>query len=370
MSTSINILSQLQLLTQISTQVLTSKWLTPLNVSEEREKFLAQSNQNPRLVYNEIPSDLLKTLLTQLSSLESYEEDNSLEAWIFQRKKEELKLEIELLLHRGETELSAISCKLYQCTFPKASLEKAQVDSAQNISFENQETIDRQKIVESISSYLAGYNVHDWEVSLVPDSDFYFRVRANLKKILISQRFNFDFCDLDNVLAHEIDGHVIRGINSRTQTNPLLQKPFPFYIKTEEGLASFLGDYCSTTADISRKHHALKYLAGYLGLKSSFVEIYEFLVEHGFTPDLAFQRTLRLKRGFENTGLPGCFAKEAMYYEGMLEVKDFIDHGGSIEKLYSGKLGLNDLQFAEIPSNIIVPQRLKNYVEKRKKTST
>ena len=42
--------------------------------------------------------------------------------------------------------------------------------------------------------------------------------------------------------------------------NPLFQKPLPFYIKTEEGLASFLGDYISTTADISRKHHALNIL--------------------------------------------------------------------------------------------------------------
>ncbi|OGV96833.1 hypothetical protein A2W24_03275 [Microgenomates group bacterium RBG_16_45_19] len=86
-----------------------------------------------------------------------------------------------------------------------------------------------------------------------------------------SQEINWDFCDLDNTLAHEIDGHVVRAVNMSRQVKPLFQKPWPFYLKTEEGLASFLGDYLSPqTALISRKHHALKYLAGHWHLDEPF----------------------------------------------------------------------------------------------------
>lgn len=163
------------------------------------------------------------------------------------------------------------------------------------------------------------------------------------------------------MLAHEIDGHVLRGINSTKQQDLLLQKSLPFYIKTEEGLASFLGDYCSTSGEINRKHHALKYLAGQLAITSSFKMVFEFLVDNGFTPDLAFQRTFRLKRGLTDTGIPGCYGKEAVYYEGMVEVKRYLDEGGSVEKLYSAKIGLADLQFTEIPTGIIIPDRIKKY---------
>ena len=164
------------------------------------------------------------------------------------------------------------------------------------------------------------------------------------------------------MLAHEIDGHVLRYLNAQHQENPEFRSSLPFYIKTEEGLASFLGDYCTPHGELALKQHALKYLAGIQATASSFREVYTFLMDHGFTSDLAFQRTMRLKRGLSDTAQAGCFAKEALYYEGLQEVKSFVDGGGNIHQLFAAKAGLQDIASIPIPTGTLIPRRLKKYL--------
>lgn len=353
-------------LTNLKQQLNVSKLFAPLNLQEQRVAFLANPNFNPHFEYPEFDKESIANIQSELEAIGLTTED-SLEKWILERKIEELKLEIEMCLSRGTAQLNKITAKLFNCSFKSQYLKSAELDANSPLPFESKENKTAEEIVRDISTYLESYNIFDWNVTLSDQSDFYFRVRADQKTLLISKNFNWDFCDFDNMLAHEIDGHVIRGINAFKQSNPLLQTPLPFYIKTEEGLASFLGDYCSSTAEISRKHHALKYLAGHLAQTASFLEVFEFLCQHGFTAPLAFQRTFRLKRGFTDTSMHGCFAKEAMYYEGMLEVKEFLDRGGEIKKLYAGKVGLADLDklaLQHIPEKLVIPQRVTSYLEK------
>ena len=60
--------------------------------------------------------------------------------------------------------------------------------------------------------------------------------------------------------------------------------------------------------------------------------------------------------------MPGCFAREAMYYEGMVEVKNYLDGGGGIRKLYLGKVGLEYVDIVPIPEDQVIPQRIRNYL--------
>jgi len=333
-----------------------------LNLSEEREKFLAHPQQNPQITYPELPISALEQQLKKLLTFQVSGKPSDLTSWIFSRRKQELELTTLMLLNRGNEDFGMNSCHLFQCRFRNDAIQQAKIDAASPLPFESKENKSSQEIIDGISAYLKNYGVHDWTVQLSDQTDFYFRVKAPKKLILIGKLFNWDFTDFDCMLAHEIDGHVLRAINAAALKNPLLKKPLPFYIKTEEGLGSFLGDYCSTTSEINRKHHALKYLAGHLARTASFVEVFEFLVGHGFTVDLAFQRTFRLKRGFSDTGIHGCFGKEAMYYEGMFEVKHFLDNGGDVEKLYCAKVGLEDILYLEKPQNAIIPNRVVNYL--------
>ncbi|HYD34710.1 MAG TPA: tyrosine/phenylalanine carboxypeptidase domain-containing protein [Vitreimonas sp.] len=352
-------------LINIQKELKVSSWLAPLNLEDERKEFLENPNHNPQFKYPDLPLDALKDSLRNLATIESSFTD-PFATWLFNRKKTELELTLQLLINRGNSEFGSLAAQLYNCTFDPEIISRAKVDASSPLPFESKEHRTPDQIVTGIQDYLNAYGITDWQIQISNQTDFYFRVRANKKTILISQNFNWDFCDFDNMLAHEIDGHVLRGVNATLQPSSLLNSPLPFYIKTEEGLASFLGDYCSTTAEISRKHHALKYLAGHLAVNSSFRDVFGFLVEAGFTPPLAFQRTFRLKRGYEDTSSPGCFTKEAMYYEGMREIKTYLDNGGSVESLYVAKVGLADI--SHLPSALIdntkikIPERLKKYL--------
>jgi hypothetical protein len=356
-------MSQIQeLLSEVDAILKTNYWLTPINLMEAREKFLKDPSHNPQIEYPEIPIKLLEEKLHTLLKSKEATAHTNLESWILYRKKQEQELTILQLLNRGNEDFGMNSCQLYQCTFDQTYIDQAKIDASSPLPFESKETKTSADIVTGITDYLHSYGITDWTVELSEQTDFYFRVKAAQKKLLIGKIFNWDFTDFDAMLAHEIDGHVIRGVNAEQQANPLLKKPLPFYIKTEEGLASFLGDYCSTAAEINLKHHALKYLAGDIARTGSFKDVYEYLLSGGFTPELAFQRTFRLKRGFSDTEIPGCFGKEALYYEGMLQVKQFLDQGGEVEKLYAAKVGLDDLKYIELPDRILYPERLHRYL--------
>jgi hypothetical protein len=44
----------------------------------------------------------------------------------------------------------------------------------------------------------------------------------------------------------------------------------------------------------------------------------------------------------------------------MIDVKRYIDEGGSLEKLYAGKIGLDDIKYVPIPDQVVIPDRILN----------
>lgn len=337
-----------------------SEWLAPQNLGSERERFLASSQHNPQIVYPDLPTSRLLAWEEKIKKLEWIPADDITQWWL-ERKQQELLLQLKMLLSNSSQEFSLYSQKLVECSFAESYLTQAREDSLLDVAFTAQTQITMNEVVSVIKKYLDSYLLEDWAVILSDKSDFYFRVKASNKQLLVGNRFNWDFTDLDTMLAHEVDGHVLRAVNSKRRQHPLFRNPLPFYIRTEEGLASFLGDFCSPNSEVTLKHHALKYLAGHLALTAGFKEVFEFLVDHGFTPELAFQRTFRLKRGLRDTGTPGCYAKEAVYYEGMLDVKAYVDAGGDISKLFAAKVGLADLKLLTEVNEVIIPNRITEY---------
>lgn len=339
-----------------------SNWLTPLNLEEERKRFISNPDSEPIFTYPDTPKSQINKYLKLLDKVE-LKKDDPFEQWIVKRRKEELTLKLRLISSVGKKELSEISQQLYNCEFKRTYIENAQKDSQLNADFGECDNATVEEVTIAYEEALSDYRIDDWKVKITKLSDFYIRIEPIKKRILVGKRVNWDFCDLDCSIAHEIDGHVVRAVNMHKQKKRIFQKPTPYYIRTEEGLASFLGDYCSKTSKIARKHHAIKYLGGFLALKGGFIDIYKFFLGNGFSPDLSFQRSLRLKRGFVDTGKPGVFAREAMYYSAMLDVKNYLDNGGNVEKLYAGKFGFDDFDQVEIPKDIIIPQRLQDYLD-------
>ena len=339
-----------------------SRWLTPINLEEERERFLKNSESEPIFIYPKTPINEIEKYLKLLESVKP-KSDEPFGEWIIRRRKKELTLKLRLIGSVGKKDINEISKELYDCDFKRTYIESAQKDSQIEVDFGECDNATVADIVKAYKKTLSDYQITDWEVIPTDLSDFYVRIEPKNKRILVGKRVNWDFCDLDCSIAHEIDGHVVRAVNMHKQKKEIFQKPTPFYINTEEGLASFLGDYCSKTSQVARKHHAIKYLGGFLALKGGFFDIYKYFLGNGFSPDLSFQRTFRLKRGFSDTSKAGVFAREAMYYSAMMDVKNYLDGGGNVEKLYSGKIGFEDFDHIEVPEDIIIPQRLQDYLD-------
>ncbi len=354
----------LEQLTKIRQDLAITELLTPSNLDEVRRDFLAKPTQNPVFKYEEVPTQKLTEQLRIVTSLDIPEISN-LETWLVSRKHFEVRTYLELLLYRGQSEFGHISEQLFNCHFSPIMLEHAKQDAQLPVSDTESETYQPMELIQKIQEYLLRYNINDWQIAVSTSSDFYIRVKSTNKTVWIGNHPQFVFSSLDTTLAHEIDGHVLRAVNAAQQSAMLLTKALPLYIKTEEGLASFLGDYCADNGSQARKHHAIKYLAGHLAREASFIDVFEYMVAAGLSPDLAFQRTFRLKRGYSDSSQPGCFAKEAMYYEGLQEVKQFLDTGGDAQLLYVGKVGLADLPWIRTSQKNIIPTRLTNYLKTR-----
>ncbi len=348
-----------QLISKVKNFLHTSQWFMPLNYDEQKELFLLNKISNPLFVYPEIPKQELQVLLDKLEHMAKVQSDNELEQYYLARVVEELKCKLNMSLYRGSEQYFTAVQALYPCTFEDIYLVMAEKDSQNEPTPINRDITNADDIVNIIYRYLLDeYQISDWTVEKSSRTDFAVKIQPRFKKIYIS--INFAEYHPEATIAHEIDGHLVRAINMHTQSG-YLGRQFPFYLKTEEGLASFLEDYCSENGPYSRKKHAAKYLAGRLAKTEGFRLVYEMLITYGLSKKLAFRRAFRLKRGISDTSKPGLFTKEAMYYEGMLEVKKYVDEGRDVNKLFAGKIGLQDIDKITEYKKPIIPKRLQRY---------
>lgn len=336
-----------------------STWFNPLNFRSERNKFLTSKTYQPQFIYPPLDLQTISKYREIVAKLQDWLKKIQLDQdsqFLLQEKIREVFLYLELLKARGKPELSKISAILYQCNFGGKTAASAKKDVLINFSA-NKKFIKTELLIKSIKSCLKKYQAKNWQVIISDEAGFNCRIFPEKKLIVVNQKINWDFFTLDGFVAHEIDGHILRTLNSQKQENIFYKFQLPFYIKTEEGLASYLADYCSDNK-FGKTYHALKYLACFLALRGSFREVYDFFLERNFSSESAFLASFRIKRGFEDTSMFGCFAREAMYYEGMQEVKKYIDNGGNLIMLFSGKAGLRDIKKLSSNKNIIVPKRI------------
>lgn len=339
----------------------THQYLAPINFRQESRKFFKDKKYNPQFHYPNVAISALKQFESDIEDFQN-PKIYDWEAWIYKRKIEETKLKLRLLLAIGTSSVTHISTLLYQLKFDEKTLESAKKDTLIPASFKKSKPMSSKEIARSINRYLEKHKIKDWKIILSSRYDFSFQILPKSKLIKIGRYINWDKGDLEYILAHEIDGHVVRAENASKQKNKLYRNIFPFYIKTEEGLACYLGDYFSRSGETTIRNHAISYLAAYFAKTHIFSETYKFLVDYGFSPEHAFQKTFRLKRGFKNTEMPGVFAREAVYYEGMQEVKNYLDNGGDIRKLFAGKVGLAEADIIPVPRNQIIPERIASFV--------
>ncbi len=254
--------------------------ITPTNLESERDKFFSSSSYNPTFDYiwqsEPVNLDIKSSLKLALAHAVKEQNHNQ----IVQAAKHLFEVDIK-------DELKQIATKHAQ--------EKGIVSGG-----------SAEEIAQLFAKTFQEFEI-DYQVEIVPYGGFNVRPQHALAKLLVSEHIHFEYFSMEAEVHHELV-HVIRYLNGKH--NKI--KHSKNFLPTEEGLASWCQDV--TNDDMSRRQHAIEYLASDVGLTGSLRDIYDLMRRYGMSTELAWKRASRHKFGFVDTSRPGDILKPAMYY--------------------------------------------------------
>ena len=277
--------------------------LTPTNLLEEKEKFLADNSYNPQFIYSE---EITASKLLQYGK----------------PKQKYLTLAQEILdrayFGRNEADLLMMEGPI----------------------------ISHQEVNQKIASFLDMHHLTE-RYQVIWSSSFVSRASITKDKIKLRTSSEFRKDDLIGMLYHEIGTHALRNINYEQQPWFKKKKEFGFsdYLLTEEGLASLHSllpkDYKSAYKS------AIRYVSVTYAQAHSFSELWKFLGNYIQDPETRWMVTIRQKRGLTDTSHPGGYSKDLVYFAGMIEVWRWLkERNFNPSDLYFGKISFKDVQKA------------------------
>lgn len=215
-------------------------------------------------------------------------------------------------------------------------------------SINSNQFLTQEKIEEFFTKRLAQYGLEK-EYKIVFSENFISRVAINLKnkevKILLPIKISAQ--EIEAILAHEVDTHVLRQYNYEQQIWFGKKKKYGFkeHLRTEEGLA-IINEMISRQQTLAYKA-AANYLAINLALKKDFVSVFEFFYKIWQDPERSWTWTLKKKRGLTDTQKKGAYTKDIVYFEGLIKVLKYLRKNNYDPRpLYCGKIDVDDLNKA------------------------
>ncbi|XP_027683976.1 uncharacterized protein KIAA0895 homolog isoform X1 [Chelonia mydas] len=172
---------------------------------------------------------------------------------------------------------------------------------------------------------------------------------------------------LEGMLRHEIGTHYFRGINNNSQPwcnwngrKKLGLKPIN---PTEEGLASIHSVLFRKDPFLWRA--ALLYYTVYQASQMSFSQLFQDVGRFVKDPNTRWDYCVRAKRGWTDTSQPGCFSKDQVYLDGILQILRYRESIDFHLLMALGKVSYEDVdhlkEFAVI-ENVRVPHFLQDHV--------
>ena len=343
---------------------------TPINLKEEKEKFLNSDSYEPNFIYKRIKnnnSEILKKLLSlkEISDVDPRISDFYIQ--LIESKRESN----DLMNVVGNNDLvTEISYKKYGKPTPllfrnSARILRGKVDNYNITKYpvvKHGSMLNYKEIENIFNTVFEYYNLRDWKVqasSNIPRNSA--RVGIKSKWILVDPDIQRSKFKLKKTLVHEVGTHVLRSINgSNSGVDALSNANLVSYLDIEEGLATWNeSDMNLLTLGWLKKKAAMTW-AIYLGEKLTFRQLYNSML--GILPKkTAFDITYRVKRGLGDTSYPGIYAKDVVYFRGFRKVKKAIERDKSLyEKLYAGKIDIKQCEWVDdglIPKAKIVPSK-------------
>lgn len=274
--------------------------LTPINLLEEKKKFFADENYNPQFIY-------------------------------------EKKIADEILYKHGHPQTKYLD--LAQEILEKVSYQYNEID----LDKMRGNIVSQDEVTQKTTDFL---DIHQLKkrFKIVWSSSFVARATITTDTVKLRLPADFRQQDLLSMLYHEIGTHALRRINYEQQPWYKNKKKYGFknYLKTEEGLA---GLHSLFPLDFQYAYYpALNYVSVAYAQKHSFAELWNFHKKYIDHPERRWEKTFRRKRGLEDTSQPGGFTKDLVYFEGVIEVWNYLKQNNfNITNLYFGKMALEDV---------------------------
>lgn len=353
------LLSYDERLTAIDQQIALLYYLRPTNLAEEKKKFFENPKYNPQFRYRKLKFDA-NDLLSDLDTI--YIDANLPGADIFIDKKKEIKRKLEFLASRGAQDFTEKSQALY--AIPDKALLALAEDEAEKFVVENSavENISSTDLVQIFQKKFTELGIQEWSSK---ESDIISDCLAQKKKqqILVRQGARFSAEHAEKLILHELMTHALTNINGEKQIYNILRMGTANFLETQEGLAIYnQTHFANPPREDGASKSALIYTVICYALNKSFAQTFAFLKKKDLPDNLAWQLTLRAKRGLGDTAKPGAFTKDLLYFQGYRQVSEFITNGGNLSRLYIGKFDLRYLEIIEKLPGILPPTILPPFI--------
>lgn len=333
--------------------------LTPINFEEEKIKFFSSNTYNPVYFYS--PNDtygLHKEILSLNEELDNIRLSNSLK-YYFRSALQSFSTDIDLIDAIGTDSFADVASDIFKYeSFSSSSFLK----ETANIKFNEPSNCTLHSANEIAKKFQEYIDDLDLEYKVTVDAFNGHIIRVGAHSLVIGEKVR-RFCkNIDRLIVHEIESHILQRHNMKNTANPLLRIiPRQTMSLWGEGLAVYneINSGTITRGTYENYYYRLKAVEN---INLSFREIFNKLTSY-ISPEKAFMITYRVKRGMGDTAQPGGFGKDASYLLGYKTVKDYIENGGSIDFLYVSKypvIGelLNENELLE-HSNVLLPAYLK-----------
>ena len=357
-------LSADQKLAEISEQMSFLLRITPVNSNEEWEKFRESNFRKiPNFKYRLIAIDP-EMEKRKLYNIPIDLVDDPTIAFILRGKRLEIEKQLTMLEERGTDNFRFVGESLYG-VIQEHVLEKAK--HILNV-FPNGENIQSEKRFNCNEFAEQAQNEIDYYNKKFPETHLTLEIRNDVagimvskSKLLINDEISLDAERCDALIQHEVATHLLTYCNGKRQPLKQMYEGFEGYDQLQEGLA-VIAEYLVGGLTVNR----LRLLAGrVIAVNSmvnnaSFIDTFNLLQhEHSFPDRIAYYISMRVFRG-------GGLTKDAVYLAGLIDLMAYLEKGGNLENLYTGKFNMTHIELIEelLYRNVLKQPELPRFLER------
>ncbi|HUS22335.1 MAG TPA: tyrosine/phenylalanine carboxypeptidase domain-containing protein [Aeromicrobium sp.] len=312
--------------------------VTPVNVEEQRREFLSGGISEPTFVYREL-EDSPEVVGATLDAIDVDAVVDRALRHLLRAKLRELHLQLDMLRARGTSRFQSLSEALYGTVDEALLLQAESILAATPAPAKTGEKcVDAAEFAELAERELTFYR------SVEPDINVHVEIRPDVAGVMVSGNVllvSSATCvrtsRVHALLQHEVGTHLLTHVNGTFQPLRLMATGLAGYEATQEGLAVLAEFLVGGLSTYRLRQIAARVVAvDAMTNGRQFRDVHAALVDHGFSAYSAFTTAMR---AFRSGGL----TKDAIYLRGLLSLIGHLKSGGSLDRLWLGKLSLDEL---------------------------